>query len=177
MNRAGFFSLTLLCGASFVFSQSSRSAAAARQVLAIDTVSVMGVNCPVSLLARPAGAGAMVETAGRTQDAAPQLQLNWENRHGKDIVAATIEVRGYDASPQIIPADLAVSPKLKKTFNLNVNLSGDGKTTTDLRVRPFASVSWIDLRSIEYADGTHWNAAAGETCRVVPSRLVLVGAQ
>jgi hypothetical protein len=167
--------MMVLCGSSFALSQSSLAPAAAQQVLAIDTVSVMGANCPVGLLARPAGAGAMVETAGRTQDAAPQLQLHWENRHGRDIVAATIEVRGYDASPQIIPADVAVSPKLKKTFHVNVNLSGDGRTTTDLGIRPFASVSWIDLRSIEYADGTHWNAAAGETCRVVPSRLVLVG--
>lgn len=177
MNRAGFLSLMVLCGSSFSFSQSSHSSNTAQRVIAIDAISVMGANCPVGLMARPAGVGAMVQTAGKKQDVAPQLELNWENRHGKKIVAATIEVQGYDASPQVIPADVAVSPKLKKTFNLNVSLSGDGKTTTDLRVRPFTSVSWIDLRSIEYADGTHWNAADGEICRVVPSRFVLIGAR
>jgi hypothetical protein len=116
----------------------------------------------------------MVQIGGRPQEVASQLQLSWENRHAKDVVAATIVVGGYDASARVIPADHAVSPKLKKTYNLMVKLASEGKAITDLTARAFATVSWIDLETIEYADGTRWNASTGETCRVVPSRLVLV---
>jgi hypothetical protein len=133
--RNAFFSFALLFGSSLIsahgFSQTS-----ALQVIASDTVREIGVSCPVGLVVRPSGAGAMVQIGGRPQEPAPQLQLSWENRHAKDVVAATIVVGGYDASPRVIPADHAVSPKLKKTYNLMVKLASEGKATTDLTHAP-----------------------------------------
>lgn len=174
MFRPGVVCLMILSGASLALAQASRGSAAAQRALTVDSIQGMGVGCPVDLQAQRRGTGAMVQTMGQPGQAAQRLRLNWANRHGKAIVGATLVVRGFDASARVIPAGSAATPELKKTIDVKLNLSGEGKTTTDMTMRSFSTVSWIDLTSVEYADGTGWSLPTGESCTVAPDRLVLV---
>jgi len=169
MRHIALLPLTLLFGSSFAFSQSST-----QQAFAKVTSNMMGASCPVSLQAQH-GPGALVQTKDRSPEPAQRLKLYWGNLHRKDIVAATILVRGYDATPRFLPVNYA-APQLKRTFNLVVDVASHGKTTTDLTARSFATVSWIDLKSIEYADGSRWNISQRETCRISLNGFMLIAA-
>lgn len=169
MVRTALVSLTLLLGSSFAFPQTLL-----QQTIVEKTPLTMGANCPVGLQAERRGIGTFVQIKGQPPEVSLRLALHWENLRAKDIVAATLLVRGHDGSPQVIPAKSSTSPELLKTFHLAMNVSGSGKATTALMARSFGTVSWIELHSIDYADGTHWNVSEGESCRIAPSGLLLV---
>jgi len=178
MNRPGVLSLALLFGASFAFSSQALSQSMPQPVLAETMMSGMGEGCPVSLQAQRNGIPSVVVTDGRTPVPAAQLQLNWGNRQRKEIAAAAIFVHGFDATPRVIPAGsrTAASAELKKVFAVKLNLSGGGQATTDLTLQRFATVSSIELRSIEYADGSRWNIPAGQNCSIAPNPYLPVAA-
>lgn len=170
MNRPGVFTLEILFGIA-VFSPASFSQTRFQSVIAETAPSGMAEGCPVSLQAQRIGMPTVVATDGKTPVPAAELQLNWENRKRKEIVAAAISVHGFDAMPRLIPAVSLNAPKptLKKIFAVKLTLSATGRGTTGLTLRNFASVSAIELKSIEYADGSRWNGTPGRRCSIVPN--------
>ncbi|QHS51299.1 hypothetical protein [Edaphobacter sp. 12200R-103] len=178
MNRPGVLSLALLLGASFALPSQSLSQSMSQSVIAQTMVSGMGAGCPVSLQAQRSGIPTVIVTNGRVPIPAARLQLNWGNRQRKQIVAAAIFVHGFDATPRVIPAGsgTAASAELQKGFAVKLNLSGDGQATTDLTLQRFATVSSIELKSIEYADGSRWNISAGQNCSIAPNPYLPVTA-
>jgi hypothetical protein len=118
----------------------------------------------------------MVQIQNRSAIAALPLELHWNNHETKDIVGASLLVFGYDASARILPAETN-APQMRKVFNLKLDLSGNGNAITDFIAHSFAAVSSIELRSIEYADGTQWHLSSGEICRIAPDNFVLVGSR
>ena len=140
--------------------------------------SLLGANCPVGLRAQRQGQNNMVVVDGTQRYVySPRVHLMFDNWQSNAIVAMTVTVRGYDAKARISPVDRGSegSAELTKTVNLNLSLAGGQKANADVTLRPLASVSRVDLESVEYADGSRWSASAGKTCRVVPDLLMLVG--
>ncbi|QNI38090.1 hypothetical protein [Edaphobacter albus] len=171
MNRVSTLSLAFLLSSYPAFPQ----VAASQSVVAISVPQIMEASCPVGLFAQHRGAGSIVQIKDRPATATLPLELQWDNHRAKDIVGASLLVRGYDASTRILPAGSTNTPQMKKVFDLKLNLSGNGKTTIDFVARSFATVSSIELQSIEYADGSKWNISKGESCRIAPNNLVLIG--
>jgi hypothetical protein len=101
------------------------------------------------------------------------------NSRSVDIVAAQITAHGFDAKTRYLPAQFprTASPGLTKTVNLDLTVKSRGNESTDLRLARFTAVSWIDLDSVTYADGTTWHSSAGKTCHVVPELMRLVGSR
>ena len=137
-----------------------------------------GLNCPVGLRAQRQGQSNMVVVDGSQRYVySPRVRLLFDNWLPNAIVAMTLTVRGYDAKARVSPVDRGAerSSELTKTVNLNLSVAGRMKASADVTIRPLATVSRVDLESVEYADGTRWSASAGKTCRVVPDLLMLVG--
>lgn len=137
-----------------------------------------GANCPVGLRAQRQGLGNVVIVDGANKYAAsPQVHLMFDNWQANEIVAMTVTVHGYDAKARISPVGRAGedSAELSKTVNLNLSVAGWKKASTDVTLRPLASVSRVDLETVEYSDGSRWSASEGKTCRVVPELFMLVG--
>lgn len=172
MNRK-MFALLAICLVSPVAS----SQTATRPVVAEANPTMMGTGCPVGLQAQPHGSGAIIETRGERKEIAQKLRLYWENRREKGIASATILVRGYDTSLRVIPAGSTATPALTKSFRIATRIAGHSKETTELTAQRFATVRWIDLKSIEYTDGTQWSLPKGELCRISPSRFIRIGAE
>jgi hypothetical protein len=168
VNRTTLTFLTVLLSAPIALCQNT-----AQPVIAETLPLVMGAGCPVSLQIQR-GHGAMIQTAEPQRKPGQHLQLHWGNLHEKGIAGITIEVRGYDASARVIPADRSNTAALKKVFNVAVKIDGHGKATTRFTAQSFGTISWIDLQAIEYVDGSRWSLSRGETCRVAPSPLMLV---
>ena len=170
MIRPGVFFLPLLLGMS-AFTPASFSQTGFQPVVAEPTPSGMADGCPVGLLAQRKGMPTVVATDGKPPVPAARLQLHWENRQRKKILAAAISVQGFDATPRLIPAGSLNAPKpmLKKVFAVKLALSATGRDTTDLALSNFASIRAIELKSIEYADRSRWNAAPGLRCIITPN--------
>ncbi|HEY0162275.1 MAG TPA: hypothetical protein VGB69_06325 [Edaphobacter sp.] len=170
MNRTSSLCAALLFGSSSL--SLCASDLPSQPVTATATLSTMGPGCPVSLQAQH-GPGAVVQTKTSVREAGQRLELHWENLQAKDIIGVTILARGYDATPRILPVG-GMTPPLKKTFDLELKVSGHGTAITDFAAQSFAAVKWIDLESITYADGTRWNVAEGKNCRISPNGFMLV---
>lgn len=140
--------------------------------------SFLGANCPVGLRAQRQGQSNMVIVDGTQRYVySPRVHLMFDNWQSNAIVAMTVTVRGYDAKARISPVDRVSegSSELTKAVNLNLSLAGGKRASADVSLQPLATVSRVDLESVEYADGSRWTASAGKSCRVVPDLLMLVG--
>jgi hypothetical protein len=136
-----------------------------------------GLNCPIGLRAQRQGQGNVVIVDG-SQRYVPsaRVRLLLDNWQSNAIVAMTVTVHGYDAKARVSPMDQGAgdSAELTKTVNLNLSVAGGKKASADVTLHPLATVSRVDLESVEYVDGTRWSASAGKTCGVVPDLLMLV---
>jgi hypothetical protein len=172
MRHTAVLSVALLFGSTFAFPQDST-----QPVIVYTSPGMMSLHCPVQMTAQKLGGLAMREASDRrSYEATQELQLFWKNFRTKNVVAATIVVSGHDASPRLLPTGQRVTPELIRAFDVKMDLSHGNTTETRLSARSFATVSRIDLKSVEYADGTHWAISPGETCSVEPNGFMLVGA-
>jgi hypothetical protein len=176
MWRHRFFFTALLCGTGLTLSPNLSSQTVTQHTLGVPTLSVMADICPVGLQAQRNGMPVIIATKGQPQEPAQQLRLSWLNRRQTEIVAAAIVVHGFDAAPHVIPADGGSPSELSKVYAIKVDISGGGNAMSELTLRHFAAISAIDLRSIEYANGSRWSAPAGTSCRIAPSPLLLINA-
>ena len=134
-----------------------------------------GANCPVGLRAQRRGPGNVVIVDGPNRYvSSPGVHLLFDNWQPNSIVAVTVTVHGYDAKVRTLPVGSGDSSELRKTVELNVNVSTGKTAGADLTLQPLATVSRVDLESVEYADGTRWSASEGKTCHVVPDLFMLV---
>jgi hypothetical protein len=90
------------------------------------------------------------------------------------IVAADIVVHGYTAGSRIIPAS-SPSEEITENFHLNAT-EGLSLVESPIRTTQIATVDWLELTRIEYADGTIWQASRASQCSASPSLFVLVNA-
>ena len=135
--------------------------------------------CPVGLHAQRRGTPNMVMTDGKAQrEAGPTVRLTVNNLQDKNIVGATVRVRGYGSKPQLFPIQ-GVSPagKMTKTVSLKLNVAGGKNGEADVTAERFGSISRIYLESMEYADGTEWHADREQPCSVEPDLLMLVASR
>ena len=150
--------------------QADMQAAVVRIAPMIDT-------CPISLHARQAPGGDMMEVNGvRLKGIAQFLHLTVAAPNSKHIVEANVTVRGFANKGRLVQTmSNQDSSDAAKTFDVRF-LVGPGKEiSADLRVPGLTAVSVIDLNSVTYADGSIWKLAAGSSCRSWIDGFMLVG--
>jgi hypothetical protein len=136
-------------------------------------------GCPVELRAQPGGGGAVAYASDARNGKSQRLHLTFANRKSKEIVAVSVTVRGLSPWARIVPADSGSqdSHALAKTVDLKLNVATGKNAEEDVALQSFASITRVDLESVEYADGTSWKASATQSCHIVPDLFVLVGAR
>jgi hypothetical protein len=182
MNRVAVFVLMGLMGSCIVSAQGvapQADASAARAFISSNGLS--GMNCPISLRARPASGlnVVVVKHPQKIQVPFQQLHLTFGNWQSREIVSVSVTIRGFDATPRLIlGADRLQDPSaLAKAIDLKLNVANGKKAERDVTLESFATISRVDLESVEYADGTSWKASPQQSCHIIPDRFLLVGAQ
>ena len=106
----------------------------------------------------------------------PRVHLIFGNRKSREIVAVSVTVRGLGPWARVVPADGGSkdSHKLAKTVDLKLNVATGKNVEEDVTLKSFASITRVDLESVEYADGTSWKASAVQSCHIVPDMFMLV---
>jgi hypothetical protein len=138
-------------------------------------------DCPVelkvshgpSLQKRDTNYGPLAPPTPAVQE--QRIQLTMTNPSAREIVNAQITVHGFSDKSRAIPLVSGTStPDLTKKFNLGLNVKGNDHASSDLSLRRFTSVAYVDLDSLTYADGATWKASSPGACSVSPDPLMLV---
>jgi hypothetical protein len=171
MNHMPAVSLALLFGSMTVAAQSVGLGNSQQAVLEVVPTSS---GCPIGISVQHGSSPELLKASKpQPPGIAQYLQVTMSNSKSVDIVGAQITAHGFDAKTRYFPAQVS-SPDLTKTSDLDLTVKSKGDGTTGLRLARFTAVSWIDLDSVTYADGTTWHSSVGTTCRVVPGLMRLV---
>lgn len=132
--------------------------------------------CPTNFYATRQ-AGGQIMTAGDAKQAGPAQGLHLTLYLPGGLAIESIEVTVYATSSRarVLPVDSASSDTISKTFELHRTAGSTSLSDADVWMYKVGSVSWADLISITYADGTTWHATPNLPCRAVPSNYLLVG--
>jgi hypothetical protein len=134
-------------------------------------------GCPVSLHAGHLADGSMVQTS----DAHPRglgqwLSLSLISLEQKQIASATLVVHGMTPKPrmsQALTADNGMGDAVR-TFHLSFAAGPQKSAVANLWVPGMSAVERIELRSLEYSDGSTWKVAENASCQVAPDPFMLV---
>lgn len=135
-------------------------------------------SCPVSLRAQQAAGGEnLAVNSARPKGIAQGLHLILTSPDSRQISAAQVTVHGLTAKPRLTQtlSNQPGSSDAAKTLDVRFS-AGPGKdVSADLWVPGLTSIQEIELNSVTYTDGSAWRLAAGNACRTVPERLMLIG--
>ena len=135
-------------------------------------------TCPVSLHAlQGSGSGLLAVRNAKPVDGPVQrIHLILGGPAASRVVGAKVLVRGLSGKSEVVPAKGAtdVRSDLTKTLDIRFASDADGNVAATLVLPGFTSVSFIQLDSIDYADGTTWRVAGERACHVTPDPMMLV---
>jgi len=132
--------------------------------------------CPVGLRAQRRGTVTMVTVDGKLQhETVPTVRLAVNNLQAKDIVGATVRVRGFSARPQLLLVPgVSSAREMTNMVTLKLDVAQGKNGEAEVPAEKFGSISRIDLEALDYADGSEWHASPGQPCSVEPDLLMLV---
>jgi hypothetical protein len=135
-------------------------------------------GCHVGFAASRRATG-QIMSAGDSRKPTPTqaLHLTLHNPDSPAIESIEVTLYGTSQNGLYLPLDTNATKTVSKTFELHRTPDDASLTEADVRMNLTGSLSWADLISITYADGTTWHATQDFKCRAVPSNLLLVGAK
>jgi hypothetical protein len=92
----------------------------------------------------------------------------------KKILKANVTVRGVTGAGRLMPAGSAGSDDVAEIFQLGTGAGEESLRHSSIWTERVATVRYVDLTEISYADGSVWHASQGERCRVEPNGFLLV---
>jgi hypothetical protein len=134
-------------------------------------------GCPVGFAAnRQAPVQIMSADDARRSGPTQGLHLTLQNLKNMPAIES-IEVTVYGISQKglVLPVGTSSTDTVSKTFDLHRTPDDATLSEADVAMHLAGSLSWADLISITYADGTTWHATENLKCRAVPSNFLLVG--
>jgi hypothetical protein len=97
---------------------------------------------------------------------AQRVSINLKNASLQGITAFQITVHGRpDPDPQEM-GDVV------ETLNLDSKVGAMQDSSLDVLVPGVRSVRYMQLTSVNYADGSRWKSSGDKTCRVIPLSLL-----
>jgi hypothetical protein len=140
-------------------------------------------GCPIDLQAQRRGNETLMFVNRSRYDVivSPRLHLIFANWQPREVVAVSVTVHGYNLAPRFLPTDYRSNDSLKLTLKVDLKFNDpygmETETETDITLRSFASISRIDLNSVDYLDGTSWNTSDRQSCHIVPDEFMLASSR
>jgi hypothetical protein len=172
MKHVAAVSLALLFGSMTVTAQ---SLVLNRQQAILNAVPESS-DCPIGFKVEH---GLSAQTLGasdrQSREIAQQLHVIMSNSGSVDLVGAKITAHGFAAKTRYLPAqsDQTGSAEFTKTVDLRLAAKSNGSAYSDVRLPSFTAVTWIDLDSVTYADGSTWHSSVGKTCHAAPGLMLI----
>ncbi len=134
-----------------------------------------GLGCPVAMSARRTPNGAVAYAGGAEQDPSQNgVHVNLMAQSGARIREASLTVHALTAQRRLLAVASGVEPDVAKDFQLTAGKQGAPELGGQASVDGQATVVFVDVRELVYADGRVWRPAAGVSCRVEPDSFLPV---
>jgi len=149
----------------------------------------MSGSCPVSLAARQAGTAYNRQVSGGHfakdgKETGQSVHLSVTPRDARQVVSAMVTVHGYANKKRMVQT-LGTEAQgtqnggdaestLYAKFAAPSASTDAGGASAELALPGFSAVTFVELKSIVYADGSEWKLAAGSACRARIDPLMLV---
>jgi hypothetical protein len=171
-------SLLILLAAAFTFAQTSSNPPALKKS-SIPVHPAAGSGCPVGFSAsRQAPVQIMSVGNARQSSPAQGLHLTLDNRDAPAIESVEVKVYGAAQKTPYLPVGTLFTDIVSKTFELHRTSGSASLSEADVSMHLIGSLSWADLISITYADGSTWHPTENlNKCRAIPSNLLLIGSR
>ena len=164
-------------GPTILFNDSARAGAGQQSnTVVIIPLSKLG-ECPVTMRAQHLPDGNLLKSgSGHPKGMGQWLHLTFTSPETKQIASALLTVRGATPKGRVMKAEQGQGGDANATQSLTVSFSAgpDRTATADLWVPGMTAVETIELRSVEYSDGSNWKLAGSTTCQVKPDPLMLI---
>lgn len=137
--------------------------------------------CRSGLRARYLADGSTIRTA-RVHDGGigQRLNLTLTRPDAGKIASATVVVEGWTPQgrlQQAVTREKPASGRAQRRLVVAMTAESATSASGDLWAPGLASVDAVELASIEYRDGSQWNPAPGESCRIAPDGTMLIAGQ
>lgn len=132
-------------------------------------------SCPVSFSADRQPYGGIVNVDRGATFPGQGLQINFLRSASAAILKVDVKLHGLTPGVRMSPAsaDTRKAVQTTETFHLAAS-EGSPLVHSSVSTKRLASVDWVELTRIEFANGTTWQPSAESRCVVAPSLLVLV---
>jgi hypothetical protein len=149
----------------------------------------MSSSCPVSLSARQAGTAYNRQVSGGLfskdgKETGQSVHLSVTPRDAHQVVSAMVTVHGYANKKRMVQTletqaqgaenDGDAERTLYARFASPSASTDASGASAELALPGFSAVTFLELKSIVYADGSEWKLAAGSACRARIDPLMLV---
>ena len=131
-------------------------------------------DCPVQATAHRDSAGDIVIVGSPQATGSANLSLTLQPPDGKRITEATATVHALSMKSRVWTLAGNPEPDLVRQFTLTNTRSGKAAFVAAVALAQAATVVWVEVTSLRYADSTTWHAGPNSTCRVVPEALTPV---
>ncbi len=131
-------------------------------------------NCPVEATARRGSAGDFLVVAGPRGTGNAALSLTLTPRDGRRIAEATVTVHAFSAKSRVWQLGGNPEPDIVRGFTLTDTRAGQAAFISALALAQTATIAWVEITALRYAEGTAWHAGTRSACRVTPEPLTPV---
>lgn len=137
----------------------------------------MMTSCPVALRARQAGAVLERQAADRLLPGLAQwIRLQVAGRGKRRITAVNVTVRGYTDKSRMLDAGGApATPDGAATVDVALPQTAGADDSVLVRLPGLTAVSFVDVNSVTYADGSTWKLGPESYCRTPVDGMMLAG--
>lgn len=193
MKRAIYFAVTaaLLGVATLVSAQSKMPSGSAQPSATASPKTIViqepGATCPVAMRALQGSGQGMIRVRKQepqTRQTPPsdmptqRIHLILVDQKRKTVRSAQVVVKGLSPKNRIQSVLESNGPTdISKTMTATFDVENATTVSAELVLPGFTSVSSVELQSITYTDGSTWNLAKDQACRVSPDGLMLVAEQ
>ncbi len=129
-------------------------------------------NCPVSLTANHLPNTGVAEISKGPHPKGQPLYLAFRPGSNQGITAADLVLHGM-AGSRLLHAGATSGADVTESFTVTPSAALDHLYNSVVYARKLTGVSYVELRSLTFADGTVWHASAASTCRVAPNGFQL----
>ncbi len=135
-----------------------------------------GIGCPVEATARRGSAADFLIVAGPEGAGKPALSLTLAPREGRRITEAEVAVHALSAKGRVwaLQGNGNPEPDIVRRFTLTDTRATAAAFNSALALGQAATVAWVEITTLRYADGTAWHASTRAACRVTPEALTPV---
>ena len=123
-------------------------------------------SCPVGFGADLSALPVMRSVdGGKTGGSSLLLELSFDRLDTPSIKDAEITVHGLSAKGRVLPVQASPQEDALQAFHLHRSTDGTGLNRADVWVTKVATARWVEITSLQYADGSSWHASKTAQCR------------